>query len=71
MVGALNKLPISIFGMFLFDDKITFGGVFGVLIAFSAGVLYSISKNQQNSNAPKKQNSESFLPISRLEPVKE
>lgn len=32
MVGALNKLPISIFGMVLFDDAVGFGQVAGVLI---------------------------------------
>lgn len=48
MVGALNKLPISIFGMVLFDDAVTFGQVSGVIIAFVAGIVYSYSKNQQN-----------------------
>jgi GDP-mannose transporter len=47
MVGALNKLPIAIAGMVLFDDPVTFGGVLGVLLAFAAGILYTIAKEQQ------------------------
>ncbi|KAJ3040839.1 GDP-mannose transporter into the lumen of the Golgi [Rhizophlyctis rosea] len=45
MVGALNKLPIAIAGMLFFSDPVTFGGVAGVAIAFSAGLLYSHAKN--------------------------
>jgi GDP-mannose transporter len=32
MVGALNKLPISIFGMLLFDDAVGLGQILGVLL---------------------------------------
>lgn len=35
MVGALNKLPISIFGMLLFDDSVSTGQIFGVLLGIS------------------------------------
>ncbi|TPX53385.1 hypothetical protein PhCBS80983_g06298 [Powellomyces hirtus] len=52
MVGALNKLPIAVAGMLFFDDKVTFGGVCGVLIAFLAGIVYSHAKNMQNSSSP-------------------
>ncbi|KAJ3072311.1 GDP-mannose transporter into the lumen of the Golgi [Podochytrium sp. JEL0797] len=47
MVGALNKLPISISGMLFFADPITFGSVSGVFIAFAGGVLYSFAKSEQ------------------------
>lgn len=47
MVGALNKLPISIFGMLLFDDAVSSGQVVGVLLAFGAGILYSFAKTQK------------------------
>ncbi|KAJ3192857.1 GDP-mannose transporter into the lumen of the Golgi [Irineochytrium annulatum] len=36
MTGALNKLPIAVAGMLLFDDPVTAFGVFGVLLAFGA-----------------------------------
>ncbi|KAJ3217682.1 GDP-mannose transporter into the lumen of the Golgi [Clydaea vesicula] len=55
MAGALNKLPISILGMVLFDADVTLGGVLGVLLAFFAGVIYSYAKNlqaQQNITQP-------------------
>jgi GDP-mannose transporter len=32
MVGALNKLPISIFGMLIFDDAVGAGQIAGVLL---------------------------------------
>ncbi|KAJ3030420.1 UNVERIFIED_CONTAM: GDP-mannose transporter into the lumen of the Golgi [Siphonaria sp. JEL0065] len=48
MVGALNKLPISISGMVFFADPITFGSVSGVIIAFIGGIVYAYGKNKQN-----------------------
>ncbi|KAJ3209727.1 GDP-mannose transporter into the lumen of the Golgi [Entophlyctis luteolus] len=47
MVGALNKLPISVSGMLFFGDPVSFGSVTGVLIAFAGGILYSHGKNEQ------------------------
>ncbi|KAJ3068355.1 GDP-mannose transporter into the lumen of the Golgi [Podochytrium sp. JEL0797] len=47
MVGALNKLPISISGMLFFSDPVTFGSVSGVIIAFCGGIFYAYAKNQQ------------------------
>jgi GDP-mannose transporter len=61
MVGSLNKLPIAISGMVFFNDPITFGGVTGVLMAFSAGLLYTAGKNQQAKEASAKA---PLLPIS-------
>ncbi|KAI9190828.1 uncharacterized protein BJ171DRAFT_450687 [Polychytrium aggregatum] len=49
MVGALNKLPIAIAGMIFFDDAVTVPGVLGVLIAFTAGIIYSHAKNLQKA----------------------
>ncbi|KAI8621827.1 hypothetical protein BC830DRAFT_1092421 [Chytriomyces sp. MP71] len=47
MVGALNKLPISVSGMMFFGDPISFGSVSGVMIAFAGGILYSYGKSEQ------------------------
>ncbi|KAI9347663.1 hypothetical protein BDR26DRAFT_817329 [Obelidium mucronatum] len=55
MVGALNKLPISLSGMLFFVDPITFGSISGVILAFSGGVLYSYAKSEQYRT--------SYLPI--------
>lgn len=57
MVGALNKLPISIAGMIFFDDPVTIGGVCGVIIAFGSGLLFSYAKTHLNRQ-------ESILPTS-------
>ncbi|KAJ3045205.1 GDP-mannose transporter into the lumen of the Golgi [Rhizophlyctis rosea] len=59
MVGALNKLPIAVAGMVFFSDPVTFGGVAGVIIAFSAGLLYSHAKN----TAPKAPPPPTTLPM--------
>ncbi|KAI9347639.1 hypothetical protein BDR26DRAFT_911066 [Obelidium mucronatum] len=47
MVGALNKLPISISGMIFFSDPVTFGSVSGVIIAFFGGIVYAYAKSKQ------------------------
>lgn len=49
MVGALNKLPIAVFGMIVFKDKLNFFSVSGVFVAFSAGLLYSYAKSGGSS----------------------
>jgi GDP-mannose transporter len=49
MVGALNKLPISISGMLFFSDPVTFGNVFGVIVAFLGGLVYNHAKNVQKA----------------------
>jgi GDP-mannose transporter len=59
MVGALNKLPIAIFGMLFFGDFVTFTGVVSIFIgnlmilnlAFMAGIVYSIAKSRNNTKA--------------------
>ena len=45
MVGALNKLPIAVFGMIIFDDHVSYGSIIGVATAFFAGLLYSYGKS--------------------------
>lgn len=47
MVGALNKLPIAIFGLVFFDSQITFMKVFSIFLGFLAGLVYSLAKVQQ------------------------
>ncbi|KAI8619086.1 hypothetical protein BC830DRAFT_1060710 [Chytriomyces sp. MP71] len=47
MVGALNKLPISISGIIFFGDPATIGSVSGVVIALMGGVLYSYAKSEE------------------------
>jgi GDP-mannose transporter len=67
MVGALNKLPIAIAGMVLFDDPVTFGGVMGVLLAFAAGIIYTIAKEQQKKqeSLPSTHNGVSYHSLSK------
>ncbi|KAI8870765.1 UDP-galactose transporter [Ramicandelaber brevisporus] len=47
MVGALNKLPIALFSMVYFGDKLNFGGILALIVGFSAGLVYSHAKNVQ------------------------
>ncbi|KAL1921949.1 uncharacterized protein VTP21DRAFT_10591 [Calcarisporiella thermophila] len=49
MVGALNKLPVAASGMIFFGDPITFGSVTAVIVGFAAGIVYTISKQQQSN----------------------
>ena len=44
MVGALNKLPIAVFGMIFFDAVVNTASVSSVVIAFMGGFLYSYAK---------------------------
>jgi len=65
MVGALNKLPISIAGMIFFDDPVTFGGVCGVAIAFASGILFSYAKTHLNKEQ------KTVLPLTTIKDDKE
>lgn len=47
MVGALNKLPVAASGILFLGDPATAGNVFGILLGFLAGLLYSYSKTDQ------------------------
>lgn len=47
MVGALNKLPVALFGMVYFSEAITFSSLGAVFLGFFAGVVYSRAKTLQ------------------------
>ncbi|KAK3812854.1 MAG: nucleotide sugar transporter [Benniella sp.] len=47
MVGALNKLPVAASGILFLGDPATYGNVFGILLGFIAGLIYSYSKTEQ------------------------
>lgn len=42
VVGALNKIPIAVFGIFLFRQYPEPVGYAGILIALSSGILYTV-----------------------------
>lgn len=50
MVGALNKLPIAVFGMIFFDAVVSVTSVSSIIIAFVAGGLYSYAKSYPQFN---------------------
>lgn len=50
MVGALNKLPLSLFGMLLFED-VTATKLASVAIACAAGITYTFAKNSQSRDS--------------------
>jgi len=65
MVGALNKLPLSVFGLIFFGDTATVGGVGGIIIAFIGGLVYSYAKNsQKNMETQQQQQAEPLIPFS-------
>ena len=56
MVGALNKLPIALSGLIFFPEErnaVNIGYVVSILIAFSAGLVYSYAQvvKRRNGNA--------------------
>jgi len=44
MVGALNKIPSSILGIFIFKDPISWLNLGGVAIGLGGGIVFSIDK---------------------------
>ncbi|KAG5436877.1 hypothetical protein PCANB_001630 [Pneumocystis canis] len=44
MVGALNKLPISISGLIFFKTPATFSTVSAIILGFFSGILYTLEK---------------------------
>lgn len=66
MAGALNKLPIAVAGMIFFDAVVNVASISGVILAFSAGILYTIAKTRQAAELKKKQ----YLPVSESEAEK-
>jgi len=53
MVGALNKLPMAVFGMLFFKSPTNLGSILSVLVGFLSGVLYSYAKQLQQSLSSK------------------
>ncbi len=53
MVGALNKIPLTFLGWFLFGASLSTPGVCGIFVGLSAGVLYAYGKNQANMKRKK------------------
>lgn len=51
MVGALNKLPLSIVGLIFFDAPVTFGSVSAIICGFVSGIVYTLAKLQQSTKA--------------------
>lgn len=51
MVGALNKLPLSIVGLVFFDAPVTFGSVSAIICGFVSGIVYTLAKLQQSAKA--------------------
>ncbi|RKP14847.1 GDP-mannose transporter [Piptocephalis cylindrospora] len=51
MVGALNKLPVSIIAMVYFSDPVTLGGIIAISIGFSSGLVYTYAKTLQQREA--------------------
>jgi GDP-mannose transporter len=44
IVGAINKLPIAVFGLIFFAAPITFGSVSVIIIGFISGLVYAWAK---------------------------
>ena len=68
MVGALNKLPIAVFGMLLFDDVFTFSGAMGIVLMFFGGVLYAKGKADQ-ANSIKRETVEKSVKMTSDEKI--
>jgi GDP-mannose transporter len=49
MVGALNKLPIAVSGLLVFEKEVTRGGVFAILMGFGSGVAYAWAKKKESA----------------------
>ncbi|KAJ1504670.1 GDP-mannose transporter into the lumen of the Golgi [Coelomomyces lativittatus] len=75
MVGALNKLPISVAGLVVFGDRATFGNISSIIIAFLGGIIYTKAKlNYDRSRLPIKSDlplvtSDSGIGLSRIKSV--
>ncbi|CCD23642.1 GDP-mannose transporter NDAI_0B06100 [Naumovozyma dairenensis CBS 421] len=48
MVGALNKLPIALFGLLFFDAPRNFLSIFSIFLGFLSGLLYAFAKQRKN-----------------------
>lgn len=60
MVGALNKLPMSIAGIVFFAAPVTLGSVTAIMIGFVSGIVYTVAKTFEGRRKP------SVLPLTTL-----
>lgn len=51
MVGALNKLPVAVSGLLVFEKEVTKGGVLAILMGFGSGVVYALAKKRESGDA--------------------
>ena len=63
MTGALNKLPVALSGLVLFDAPVTVGSVSAIALGFISGVIYAVAKIRQTEARTKQES----LPMSKLE----
>ena len=47
--GSLNKIPVSIIGLFLFESTWSMSNLMSVLIGMGAGVMFVLAKQRANS----------------------
>lgn len=70
MVGALNKIPLSILGVWLFAEPVTWQLALSIAVGLSGGVLFSVSQTMQKQNQ-KKTEPESSTTDGKLEGLEE
>eukprot|EP01064_Diplonema_japonicum_P000507 TRINITY_DN1032_c0_g1_i1.p1 TRINITY_DN1032_c0_g1~~TRINITY_DN1032_c0_g1_i1.p1 ORF type:complete len:364 (+),score=65.32 TRINITY_DN1032_c0_g1_i1:44-1093(+) len=58
VVGALNKVPLAIISMWVFDQYPTAYGAFGIFLALLGGLLYTIVNVNASSNQAMKEKKE-------------
>jgi GDP-mannose transporter len=64
MVGALNKLPLAIFGIIFFASPITLGGVAAITLGFVSGLVYAWAKISKTQ--PPRPVHESEIPLAAM-----
>lgn len=65
MVGALNKLPIAIFGMIAFRDvSVNIGTVASIFVGFLSGIVYTFAKLKNDVDVQRRDSEDNMeLPI--------
>jgi GDP-mannose transporter len=53
MVGALNKLPVAVSGLLIFEKEVTKVGVLAILMGFASGVAYAWAKKRESATGRK------------------
>ena len=72
MVGALNKLPVALSGLIFFPQErnaLNFGYVISILIAFTAGMIYSYAQVLKKKKLQQLDNEDLQQPDTRVAPV--